>query len=184
MTVPNPPHVYPKFPDARLPIYPSVAALIHAITDDARQIAARDPYTPDSNHWHGPIHQGPGCAVCTAGAYAARRFELPPGTEVVPACFPPSVRTVLHATDLLRRGYVSTALANFHRAVFHELDRPHIAPSQERLFTRAHMLFHVRLADCEAFHDSQSFDRHLDVLDELAAWLDDQPALHHQETAS
>ena len=182
MTVPNPSHIYPQFPDARLPVYPSVAALIHAITDDARQIAARHPYILNSSHWHSPMPQGTGCAICTAGAYAARRFELPPGTEIVPFCFPPNVRTVLHATDLLRRGYVNIALANFHRAIFHELDRHHIAPSQERLFGHAHQLFNTRLADCEAFHDTQSFDRHLDVLNELAAWLNDQPALHRQET--
>ena len=157
----------------QMPQYETLGAAIRAVVADGRACRDDQRYQPVFFFWHLPnkVEQNnevPICQICTAGAYMAQTLRTLPTTDANPDFFNGPIGRFLRAVDLLREGMVGVALRNLHAVV---RGRP-TSEKMYRLTDVAHDQFARRLKQVGTYRDRSVFNLHLNILDELADWLD------------
>lgn len=153
--------------DAVLPAFTSVADALYAVCDDARALLHDPAYTPSAHAWHRHRHDRT-CGVCTAGAFAARRFGLTAADTVSPGNFPRPVETFLCAVDALRQGHVTVGITALHQALFHPQRCACTAHGLDDTYHDLQTAFGPSLSRSAAFRGQALFELNARYLRQLA----------------
>ena len=134
---------------------------------DGRAVLADDHYWPNSTVFHSrchaprplrPLPVDYPCMVCLAGGVIARTLRMPWTSSCSPETFGKAVSDRLEALDDLRCGAVDAALGCLRGldGALMEVDLGHPLP------------------ECDEFRGKKEFEKHLDSLEHLRAWLEER----------
>ena len=165
-----------------LPAFASVPDLLDTVIADCRALFKDPNYLPTANEWHTQIldeYENPQtCAVCVAGGFLVRQLEPPKDQTLFPSDYPPRVAHLFYSINGLRQGLVKDELVTLlhllpEKSVPKELkDLSATTPIRlRRKLKEAHTHFSEQLNKTGQFTTHIQFDKHLQVLASLSAWL-------------